>query len=294
MTSAHTLTLDLGGKWQGAYGSAACPICQPERRSDQNALAIREGGNGCLLLHCHKLGCNFADIVAAAHIGANGYRPANPLEFSRREAEMRATAAKRARQAHRVWQEAQEIDGTLAETYLRSRGITCALPSSLRFHPFCWHGATASRHPALFALIQGGGGFAVHRTYLRADGCGKAALTPVKAMLGGVTGGAVRLTEARGSLVVAEGIETALSLACGLLPVPATIWAALSTSGLRGLRLPTEPGRLTIASDGDVAGRDAAHVLAERAHAIGWAVSLLPAPDGCDWNDILTTTRGNE
>jgi len=53
------------------------------------------------------------------------------------------------------------------------------------------------------------------------------------------------------------------------------------------LRLPPEAGRLTIAPDGDPAGRAAAQALAERAHATGWAVSLLPAPEGRDWNDIL-------
>jgi len=25
-----------------------------------------------------------------------------------------------------------------------------------------------------------------------------------------------------------------------------------------------------------------------RAHAVGWQVSLSPAPDGFDWNDVLT------
>jgi len=87
---------------------------------------------------------------------------------------------------------------------------------------------------------------------------------------------------------VAEGIETALSLASGLLGRPATVWAALSTSGIRGLHLPSQPGRLTISPDDDTAGREAANALAERAHALRWAVSLLPAPDGRDWNDILT------
>jgi hypothetical protein len=106
-------------------------------------------------------------------------------------------------------------------------------------------------------------------------------------MLGTVQGGAVRLADGPGPLVMAEGIETALSLASGLLRAPATIWAGLSTSGIRGLRLPYRPGRLTIAPDGDTAGREAAHALAQRAHALGWAVSLLPAPDGRDWNDVL-------
>ncbi|MDQ2092743.1 toprim domain-containing protein [Rhodobacteraceae bacterium 10Alg 79] len=57
---------------------------------------------------------------------------------------------------------------------------------------------------------------------------------------------------------------------------------------MRGLYLPHEPGRLTIASDGDTAGREAAHALAKRAYAAGWAVSQLPAPEGRDWNDIIS------
>ena len=39
------------------------------------------------------------------------------------------------------------------------------------------------------------------------------------------------------------------------------------------------------------AGIAAGHALAERAHALGWQVSLLPAPDGFDWNDILQERR---
>jgi hypothetical protein len=140
----------------------------------------------------------------------------------------------------------------------------------------------------MVALVEGCDLPAVHRTWLRPDGSGKAAVEPNKAMLGGVHGGAVRLLGGQGPLVVTEGIETALSLACGLLPGAMTLWAALSTSGLRGLRLPPQLGALTIATDGDDAGRSAGHALAERAYALGWSVSLLPAPEGRDWNDILT------
>ena len=140
----------------------------------------------------------------------------------------------------------------------------------------------------MVAAVQGAGLPAVHLTYLRPDGSGKADIEPAKAMLGATAGGAVRLTEGRSRLVVSEGVESVLSLLCGLLDDPVTLWAALSTSGLRGLRLPPEPGRLTIATDGDAQGRAAGHTLAERAHAMGWQVSLLPAPAGRDWNDILT------
>jgi hypothetical protein len=73
----------------------------------------------------------------------------------------------------------------------------------------------------MVALVEGSDAFAVHRTYLLPDGSGKAAIDPDKMMLGAVAGGAVRLTDGPGGLVVAEGIETALSLACGLLSGPA-------------------------------------------------------------------------
>lgn len=289
MMDAQTLTTALGGKWWGRYGLTFCPAHLNTRTP---ALALADGTDGRLLAHC-KTGCSFPDILDALRgrgfLSGNGsYTPPSYAERARREAEDRADAAKRALQAQRLWREARPIAGTVAETYLRGRGITCALSKVLRFHPACWHGATATRHPALVAQVQGGDDFAVHRTYLRADGTGKAALEPVKVMLGPVAGGAVRLCEAQGRLAVAEGLESALSLASGLLQRPASIWAALSTSGLRALRLPPDPGRLTIASDGDPAGAAAAHALAERAHALGWAVSLLPAPESRDWNDILT------
>jgi hypothetical protein len=177
---------------------------------------------------------------------------------------------------------------TPAETSLRRRGITCSLAESLRFHGDCWHGPTARRYPAMVARVEGAEAFAVHRTFLRRDGSGKAGLEGGdKLMLGATAGGAVRLAEGPDALVVGEGIETCLSLASGLLRGRLSILASLSTSGMRSLNLPPTPGRLIVAADGDDPGRAAAHALAERAHGLGWKVSILPASQGCDWNDIL-------
>ena len=289
MIEAPKLTLSLGGRWYGRYGSAPCPICQPERRKGQNALTLADGRNGRLMLNCKKSACGFLDILAAAGLRSGDYRPPDAETLAQREREAKAEAEKRAEQARRLWKEAQPIAGTPAETYLRGRGITCPLPHTLRFHPDCWHGPTARRYPAMVAAVQGSGLPAVHRTFLRADGSGKAGLEGgEKLMLGATAGGAVRLADGPSRLVVAEGIESGLSLLCGLLDGPAMVWAALSTSGLRGLRLPPQPLRLTIAADGDTAGRDAAHALAERAHALGWQVGILDPGTGADWNDILT------
>jgi phage/plasmid primase-like uncharacterized protein len=288
MEDASFITKSFGGHWHGRYGAAPCPICQPEQKHGQNALTLANGNNGRLMLNCKKSSCAFLDILAAAGLRSGDYSPPDAATLAQRKAEQRAEAEKRAAQAKRLWEEAQPITGTIAETYLRGRGITCELPETLRFHGACWHGPTAKRWPAMVGAVQGANLPAVHRTYLRPDGSGKADIDPPKAMLGAVTGGAVRLADGLGPLVVAEGIETALSLASGLLQTPATVWAALSTSGIRGLNLSPTASRLTIAPDGDAPGREAANALAERAHALGWKVSLLPAPHGQDWNDILT------
>ncbi|WP_306047590.1 toprim domain-containing protein [Nioella sp. MMSF_3534] len=291
MTSATELKSALGGIWRGNTGNAPCPVCQPEGAPAQKALAIKlEAGR--VLFHCHKSSCAFADILAAAGLRRGAHCPPDREAVATYEAERKAQNQRKTEQAARVWKEARPIQGTFAEAYLCARGIKCPLPPSLRFHPDCWHGPSAGRYPAMIALVMGSGGFSVHRTYLRNDGAGKASLEPNKMMLGAVSGGAVRLTECDGRLVVCEGIETGLSLASGLLRRPATIWAALSTSGMRGLHLPERAGRLTIATDGDAAGHEAGNALAERACALGWQVSLLPAPNGRDWNDLINAKEG--
>lgn len=287
MKDARTITQFLGGVWRGQSGNAPCPVCQPERRRDQCGLSLRNMG-GLVLAYCHKSGCPFGDIMQAL-----GFPPRimahDAIEQARATAQRAKDDARNEGRAKAVWSDVETvpIHGTLAETYLRSRGITCPLPDTLRYQAQGWH-PTAHRFPMMVAKVDGAARFGVHRTYLAPDGRGKAAIDPPKAMLGACAGGAVRLSEAGARLVVAEGIETGLSLLCGLLPGPATVWAALSTSGIRGLTLPPVPGRLTIAADGDEAGRLAANALATRAEALGWQVSLLPAPNGRDWNDVLS------
>lgn len=286
MSDARTLTTALRGKWHRTYGLALCPAHGDRRPS----LTLADAPDGRLLLNC-KTGCSFMDVLKALRDRGvlnctSRPHPPDAGELARREAVDRAESERAECRALATWREAMPIGGTVAETYLRGRGITCALSDTLRYHPDCWH-PSARRFPAMVALVEGLPRAAIHRTYLRPDGSGKADAEPTKAMQGATRGGAVRLTEAVGPLVVAEGIETALSLSSGLLRAPVTVWAALSAPGIAALRLPAHPHRLTVAVDGDPAGEKAANTLAERATALGWTVSLLTAPQGRDWNDIL-------
>ena len=280
---AHNLTHSLGGAWRNGRGQAPCPVCQPERRRDQIALSISEA-NGKILLFCFKRRCSFIEIANAISLPLENAKidVAARRETERKQAEYAAAKLAKARS---LWGAAKPIAGTKAEAYLRGRGITAALPDSLRFMPDIYHAPSAVWSCAMVANVEPTGG--VHRTFLSKKG----ARLPksAKLMLGPCAGGAVRLSAADGPLVVAEGIETALSLLSGLLSGPASVWAALSTSGMKALQLPPDPGKLIVATDGDEPGRDAGNALATRATAYGWNVSLLPAPDGRDWNDVLCT-----
>jgi hypothetical protein len=283
-----SLTHFLSGTWYGSYGCAPCPVCQPEGRPDQRALNLAEGSVG-LLLHCKEAGCSFRDIISTLKL------PQAQLQHRKTDISTSRHSINglhpNSRFARRIWNSASEVCGSLADVYLRGRGITCSLPRTLRFHPDLWHGPSRRTMPAMIAHIEGVAGMAIHRTWLKPDGRGKSEWSPARAMLGQSAGGAVHLTDnAAGSLIVAEGIETALSLKC-LLNRPASVWAALSTSGVRKLVLPAQPCCLVLAPDGDDPGRAAAQELAQRARRAGWRVAWRDPGDGRDWNDILRLER---
>ncbi|WP_231582190.1 toprim domain-containing protein [Puniceibacterium sp. IMCC21224] len=193
--------------------------------------------------------------------------------------------------AARLFAASVPVEGTLAETYLRSRGLTHGgVTSALRFHPKCWHrdeGQTKSiPKPALIAAVTDGAGAlrGVHRTWLAPDGKGKAAVETQRRAMGHLLGNAVKLTSHEDILVVGEGIETMLSLFEAAPGLP--VWAALSSGHLGALLLSEGLQRLYIAIDRDPAGQRAAERLSARATKAGVPVRVLEPLLG-DFNDDL-------
>lgn len=279
MSAAYNLISGLQGKWFGGHGSAPCPVCQPERRKDQHGLSAKTDGDR-LLVCCHKSGCDFRDILDAAGVARDaGALIGDPQADAKRA----AYDAAKLEEARRLWARARPICGTKGEVYLRGRSITCPLPPTLGWVADVFHGPSGRYLSAMVANVSAGG---IHRTFFEKTGARIA--ENAKMMLGPCAGGAVVLSAAQGPLVVCEGLETGLSLLSGLLREPASVWAALSTSGIRSLVLPPTPGQLIIASDGDAPGMASAEALGSRASALGWEVGFLNAPDGRDWNDVLT------
>ena len=193
--------------------------------------------------------------------------------------------------ASRLFAASKPITGTLAETYLRSRGITqFGANGALRFHEMCWHreeGRTRSiPRPAMIAAVTDGAGAVqgVHRTWLAPDGQGKAAVNPQRRAMGHLLGNAVRLTSQDDILVVGEGIGTMLSLSEAIPGLP--VWAALSSGHLGAVRLPEGLQRLYVAIDRDPAGQRAAEKLSARASEVGIGCHVLEPRLG-DFNDDL-------
>jgi len=198
--------------------------------------------------------------------------------------------------ARRLWHSGQQIAGTLAETYLRRRGITQLrdMPA-LRFHPRCFHrrkeDAPFEAWPALLAAVTDLDGTitGVQRTWLARDGRSKAPLPTPRRAMGRLLGNGVRFGKARDVLAVGEGIETMLSLRNHLPDLPMV--AALSAAHLAALVLPATLRRLYFACDNDAAGRAAMTALGTRCAAAG--IEVLPLlPDTDDFNgDLRHSTR---
>ena len=191
----------------------------------------------------------------------------------------------------RIWQHCRPIADTHAEAYLNARAIRrCRFPA-LRFHPALTyrHEDRSERFPALVAAVTEPDGriHAIHRTYLDPSRPTKAAVAHPRKTLGRVHGHAVRfrnITPGNETLVVAEGIETLLSIAAAM-PTAASA-AALSAGNLSAFTPPPDAQRIVIARDNDAAGASAAEQLRRNCVENGLAAIVL-CPAGDDWNDDL-------
>ena len=188
------------------------------------------------------------------------------------------------------WDYSQPVPDTLAATYLHHRNVPdLADCPALRYAARCRH-LDGTIHPALIAAAILDGRFvAVQRTWLRADGAGKAALDPPRASLGATKGAAVRLRDPLdGRLLVAEGVKTA-GAAAKVLGWEFGVWAALGTA-LRSVAIPADVHHVLIAGDRDHngAGLWAAADLGRQLESGGCTVEIhVPDKIGMDFADVL-------
>jgi putative DNA primase/helicase len=187
-----------------------------------------------------------------------------------------------------LWHSAKAIDGTSAETYLKSHRRLAGppWPPTIRYRgdvrPYSL--------PAVVAAVQAPDRrvVAVQVTFLRPSDGAKALVRAPKMIFGRLYAGAVRLAPAAETLGLAEGLETGLS-AMQMTGVP--VWVALGKR-LDRLGLPREVRRVVIFGDNDDSGREAAESAADEYSRQGRAVEMRWPPEGHeDFNDALRASR---
>jgi hypothetical protein len=282
--NAETLAMALGGVRSGRGFIACCPAHDDRKKS----LSINDSDKGRVLVHCHY-GCPQNQVWAA--IRAAGFQPnCGPR---RPPWTTNSSDYDKAGRAFQIWREATSASGTPAEAYLRSRHLTLPPPLSLRFRLRLKHSPTGTFMPAMIALVTratDGKPLAIQRTFLTADGSGKAPVEPSKMSLGPVKGGVIRLAEPDGgALIVGEGVETVLSV---MQATGKPGWAAMSAGNLADLDLPKNVRDITLLADNDKAGERATLIAALRWRAEGRETRIARPPEGLnDFNDVLMRGR---
>jgi putative DNA primase/helicase len=275
-------------KGNGGKRCGPCPRCGGDDR-----FAIHIGKQVFQCRHCGKGGGAISLVMWLD--GVDFIRAVETLAGDRREPVVRKPIDNRAKVAaeqdeakqHRkaawLWSQRRPIQGSIAETYLRSRGIICPLPPTLAFLP-----PSGDYPPSMIAAyalpneIEPGvlgeprNVSAVHLTLLKPDGSDKAEVEKPKLFVGRPLGRPIVLSTVGDTLAlgVVEGIEDGLSLCTAFERLG--VWAAGSGGCLPGLAdsIPDYIESVTIWAHPDNTGQNGARELAELLDARGVEVFI--------------------
>ncbi|OUL92945.1 DUF7146 domain-containing protein [Paraburkholderia hospita] len=258
-----------------------CPNCA--RRVGDNTLGLTVAADGKGIAHCFR--CGFVESYSPEP-AASFVKSAFPRVKGASVAVTRKTLAPYARQ---MWTASKPLAG-VAAAYLEAR--CCCIPprdSDLRWLPSLKH-PSGYEGPALLALVTDAvtsEPISLHRTWILADG-NKANIEKPRLLLGGghrKQGGVIRLwpnDAVTTGLGIAEGIETALSLAHGFSPV----WSLIDAGNLAAFPYLLGIQTLTIGADNDRVGLGAADACASRWVNCGAEVFVTQQAAN-DLNDVL-------
>lgn len=276
-----------------------CPVCGGRDRFSINVKKQVWNCRGCARggdvvdMVQHLDGVDFKAAIAT--LGGDERKPIRPTPKATAQQDDDATNTAR---ALKLWEEGSPIDGTLAEEYLRRRGLEPPEgDEALRFYSPCPFGPGVT-YPCLMALFRNivtNAPRAIHRIAITAGG-----IMIGKKMLGQVMGAAVKLDADENierGLVIGEGIETCLAARMlGLKPC----WALGSAGAVKQFPVLDGVDALTIIVDHDPpdrngrqAGQEAALERSQRWTAAGREVRrVVPRRQGADMADLVEVRRG--
>lgn len=257
----------LGGTWSGYLAMCRCPA----HNDSEPSLSIRQGDRG-ILVTCFA-GCAREDVLRELRRVRSGHHFPMPDQ----------TRPHRTAHVERIWDQATEIQGTLAERYLAYRHLSPP-PVDLRYHPRCPYlpkPKTVFEPALLVAVRENRKLVALNRIFLLPDGMGYSR----KVMLGEPHSGAWRGGGGGTTLAIAEGFETAAAFS-QLHNLPC--WASLGARRLDLLTIPEGITSLLIAQDNDPEGRRAAQKAIDRYARPGLSIDRSPPPPRFkDWAKVL-------
>ena len=198
----------------------------------------------------------------------------------------------------------QQPGNIIVLNYLQRRGLSLtAVPGGI-YYAMLHESETRKAVPCMVAPVRyiDGEIRGYQRTYLTADGSGKANIEHPKKLTSSLYDGAYRgcsvwLGKPGDTLHVCEGIETGLAVqeilaTQGITGQP--VWCALSASMMKNIVLPEHTRTVEIWADNDTnqTGQKAAAILATRLRSEG-RNGFVNTPDAAgDWLDVLTQQKG--
>lgn len=260
-----------------------------------------KGGDAITFL-MEREGMNFRQAYEA--LAGDEFPVVSDEERARRKAEDEQKLSDRIALAREIWDRSVPPQGTPAEVYARSRGITMALPDTIRFVMTPrWRdpetGECGRDHPAMVCALQDNSDAIVgvqcvflqdggRSKYTRVGADGKKA--KAKLSYGKLVGSVLRLGPVRSHIVFCEGPEDGLTLAQAL--PGQSIWVSCGTAGLSRMNFPLAVQSLIIAGDNNNAGRAAAAKARIIHGGRGLTVQeVYPDMPFKDWNDQLMGVR---
>ncbi len=286
------------GDVHGTKGRSLFVKLSGERAGRWQDSATLQHGDLLDLIRLNQGHTSLRDTLAEARSFLRGPLP-SPASFLNPD---KSQPRDRQEAARKLFALGQPLPGTLAETYLRGRGIALGLDlPALRFHPVCYcrpyTQGPLKRFPALLAAATDLKGrlTGLQRTFLAPDGRGKAPFDEPRRDMGELLGHAVRFGEPDGVLAAGEGLETVLSLLTLFPTFPMA--AGLGAARLAAMQFPRKLSRLYHLRDNDRAGGFAEEKLRQRCQAAGIGFCTLE-PLNADLNADLRalgpwTTREN-
>lgn len=266
----RALVASLGGKWSGSTAMCRCPTHADRTPS----LSIRQGDRG-ILVTCHA-GCDPVDVLRAL-------RRIDVLPSISQTTEVRPRDHKPSTYLA-IWQAGRQIEGSLAERYVRQVRSIWAPLDDLRYHPRCprGQGRLVQFEPALLiAMRKAGSIVAVQRIFLDPS----SARRTDKLVLGCAIGAAWTNGPPGKTIGLCEGFETAAAYT-SLTGIQA--WASMGAKRFHQVEIPHFVERVILLADNDPEGRRAAARAREALARTGITIDIEWPPGRMnDWAQLL-------